>query len=91
MNHTETELQAARVYAAQINRDLAAAAFDEDFGWASHITQSGKQQYADEQIKYAEEIEVGLHDGNFTIWQRMQYHLTGEMIAFLPEINDNKP
>ena len=77
--------QQAREYAAKINWDLSAHAFDDDFGFASHVTQSDKQIYADKQKKLAEEIEAGMHDHNFTVWQRMNYFLTGESIPFLPQ------
>jgi hypothetical protein len=73
----------ARIYAAKINRDLAASCFDPGFGFASHITQRDKENYSIEQLKLADEIETGEHDHNFTIWQRMNYYETGECIALL--------
>ena len=74
---------AARVYAAKINRELAAHAFDNDFGFASHVTLADKQAYAERNIKLAENIEAGKLDNNFTVCQRMNYYLTGECVPFL--------
>lgn len=79
-----TDIQKARVYAAKIDREIAAHAFDPDYGFASHVTDADKQAYADRHLKLAEEIEAGLHDHNFTVWQRMNYYLTGECVPFLP-------
>lgn len=81
----EAKLQAAREYAAKIHHKLAASAFDPDFGFASHITEEDKQKYSDDQRRYAAEVEAGEHDSNFTIWQRMNYFLTGECTPFLPK------
>lgn len=86
MIYTEQQLQQAREYAALINWDLAAYAFDiEESGFASHVTIADRREYADKQGQYAREIEQGLHDNNFTIWQRMQYYFTGETIPLLPK------
>lgn len=76
-------IQSARQYAAQINYELSASAFDDDFGFADHVTNEQKAKYAEDQLIYANEIEQGLHDGNFTIWQRMNYYLTGECVPLL--------
>jgi len=77
-------IQQARICAAKINHSLADHALDEDFGFASHVTESEKKQYAAKERQYAHEIESGKHDNNFTIWQRMNYFLTGECLALLP-------
>jgi hypothetical protein len=77
-------LNNARIYAAKVNRECAKHAFDPDYGFASHITDKDKQDYADKELKLAEEIENGLHDNNFTVWQRMNYFLTGDCVALLP-------
>lgn len=68
--------QCAREYAAQLHLDLAASAFDPGFGWADHVTDSEKREYVFQQEKLANEILDGLHDGNFTVWQRMHYFKT---------------
>ena len=78
------QLKAARVYAAKIDRDIAAHAFDPDFGFAAHVTYKDKVIYAANHALHACEIEAGLHDHNFTVWQRMNYYLTGECVPFLP-------
>lgn len=79
------DLNEARKYAAKINHKLADHAFDNDFGFASHVTDDDKREYADKQRTFAREIEAGLHDGNFTVWQRMQYYLTGEWVPLFPK------
>ena len=81
----EDRLKLAREYAAKINWKLADTALDDDFGFASHVTRDDKLRYAEEQRIYAKEIEAGVHDGNFTILQRMNYYLTGECVALLPK------
>ena len=83
-SYTKQQLQAARVYAAQPSRDCADHAFDDDFGFASHVTREDKRRYVEDNLKHAAEVEAGKHDGNFTIWQRMNYFLTGECVPFLP-------
>lgn len=77
-------LHQARQYAAQVNHNCANHAFDSDFGFACHITYADKVKYVAKERQYAREIETGIHDHNFTIWQRMNYYLTGEMVALLP-------
>lgn len=78
------ELNEARIYAAKINHRLADSAFDADFGFASHVTNTDKTVFVEKQRKYAKEIECGMHDTNLTIKQRMLYYLTGECTAILP-------
>jgi len=81
---TKTELQAAREYAAQPERKCAAHALDIDYGFASHVTHAEKLVYVARNIAYAEAIEAGEHDTNFTVRQRMHYFLTGDCVPFLP-------
>jgi len=76
-------IQDARKYAAQINHECANHALDDDFGFASHVTHNDKLAYAEKQRSYAVAIENGEHDSNFTIMQRMDYFLTGEMKPLL--------
>ena len=76
--------QQARAYAAKINYELASTAHDKDFGFASHVTEKDKDEYAAEQLKLANQIERGELDHNFTVWQRMNYFLTGECVPLLP-------
>ncbi len=54
--------------------------------YASHVTEDRKESILQENLKQAELIRSGKLDHNFTIWQRMQYVLTGESIPFLPEV-----
>ncbi len=74
----------ARIYAAKINREIAAHVFDDDAGYADHVDDAWKQRIREEQLQHAEEIEAGKHDHNLTIAQRMHYFLTGESVALLP-------
>jgi len=78
------KLDQARKYAAKINHKLADGAFDDDAGFASHVTYQDKVEYARYQRQLAEEIEDGHHDNNFTIRQRMEYFLTGKCTPLLP-------
>ena len=78
------QIQAARVYAAKNCRECAEHAFDDDFGFASHVTLEDKKQYAAEKLQLAQDIESGEKDGCFTVWQNMYYFLTGECVPFLP-------
>jgi len=76
-------IKEARKYAAQINHKLADTCLDDDFGFASHVTHQDKLDYQLKERVHALEIEQGIHDHNFTIWQRMNYYMTGETVAFL--------
>lgn len=84
MKYTKEQLQEARTYAASINRRIAKDCFLPDFGFASHVTEKGKQEYANKNLALADSIEAGELDHNFTVAQRMRYHLTGECVALLP-------
>lgn len=79
-----SELEKARQYAAKPFRDCAKHAFDDDFGFADHVTDEDKRKFAAKHNAYADEIEAGQHDHNFTVWQRMKCFLTGECVPFLP-------
>ena len=80
---TQAELIAARKYAAEIPRKLAAEALTADY-YADHVTIQDRVEIKERELKRAEQIENGEHDHNFTIWQRMNYYITGESIALLP-------
>jgi len=82
---TEEEKQAARLYAAKSNRDLAANCFDPGFGFGDHVTEAEKLSYASNQLALAEKIEAGECDQNFCVWQEMHYFFTRECIPFLPQ------
>ena len=81
---TKDQLQRAMLYAAEINWKCTSECMDDDFGFADHVTDQDKLNYREKQETYAEEIEAGKHDHNFTIRQRMYYFLTGESVALLP-------
>lgn len=75
-NYTKAELQAARDYAASITERAL----------VSTINCSCKpvtQDYIDKINKSIDNIKTGLDDGNFTIYQRMEYYLTGTATPFL--------
>jgi hypothetical protein len=50
--------------------------------YASHVTESEKDQYLAESLERAERIRAGNVD-NFTVWQRVNTDLTGEFVALL--------
>ena len=77
--------QQARIYAAKIHYDIAKHAFNDDFGFASHVTHDDKVKYVERHLNLAKEIEEGNQDHNFTVWQRMNEFLTGECVALLPK------
>ena len=80
---TETELAEALKKVANDLRENAYAIHSEN-AYASHVTQEEKERYLQERLGYANEVEKGLHNSNFTIWQRVDTMLTGECVAFLP-------
>ena len=80
---TETELAEALKKVANDLRENAFAIHAEN-AYASHVTQEEKERYLQERLGYANEVEKGLHNSNFTIWQRVDTMLTGECVAFLP-------
>ena len=83
MPYSEQQLQNARVYAARIDRQLAAEALTADY-YASHITAADRESIKARHLESAEAVERGEHDGNFTVAQRMRYYLAGECVPFLP-------
>lgn len=80
----DSRLQDARDYAASISDRLADRALDDDFGFAEHVTHEDKLRYIERHRRNAAEIRDCKHDHNFTIWQRMNYYLTGKDVALLP-------
>jgi len=81
---TAEQLQNARRYAAQGHWECAYHAFDDDFGFADHVTDDEKREYVRKEREIATNIEAGNCDSNFTVRQNMHYFLTGETISFLP-------
>lgn len=82
-NYTDKQIQKARIYAAKIHRKLSVECFAPDFGFADHITEEYKRGYSEYHRNLADEIEKGLHDGNFTVQQRMYEYLSGDSVPFL--------
>lgn len=80
---SEDRLKAARQYAAELPQKIADTCFDDDYGFASHVTLEEKQSYSDQHKDEAQSILKGEKDGNFTVAQRMYYYLTGESVPFL--------
>lgn len=79
------QLNQARKYAASINRRYAKSIELGTCDFASHITREAQLQIAKREHVQADAIEAGECDHNFTIWQRMNYFITGESVAFLPK------
>jgi len=75
--------QQAREYAAKLYYELASTAHDKDFGFASHVTDKDKDEYASKQLELANQIERGELDHIFSIQQSMHYFLTGECVPLL--------
>ena len=71
-------LTEARIYAASFNRKYAAGVFNDDAGFASHVTDDEKREIASKNIELAEKIERGEKDHNMTVAQRINYHMTGD-------------
>lgn len=84
-DYSAEQIQSARVYAAAIHYRIAEQAKNDTLGFASHVTPQRKRDYAAKELREARAIERGFRDHNFTVWQRMVYHLTGESIPFLPK------
>lgn len=50
--------------------------------YASHVTEEHKDKLLTEELDYAENVRQG-ESVDFTTWQRVNYLLTGESVAFL--------
>lgn len=80
---TEEQIQSARESVAKWWEENRRAVRRKD-NYAPHVTEDEKDQYLREGISYAREIAAGLHDGCFTVAQRIYAELTGECPALLP-------
>ena len=80
---TGAKLNEARRYAAMVCRDCAHACLLDFDGDYNHLSPSQRGAYAAKDMIHALKIERGECDHNFTIWQRMDYFLTGESVPFL--------
>lgn len=74
-------LQAALTKVANDWRDLARAIRKED-RYASHVTETRKEEALHDMLQRADEIEAG-DVRSFTIWQRVNTELTGICVALL--------
>jgi hypothetical protein len=80
---TGDRLNEARKYAAGFERRSCRQWLtNPDYG-ADHVTTSQHGKYAARKMLEVLRIERGECDHNFTIWQRMDYFLTGESVPFL--------
>ena len=77
-----SDLNKARNHVADWKIENAKGCRKQDL-YAPHVTEEKKDYLLKKGLAYAEEIREGLHDGNFTIWQRMNYFLTGECVALM--------
>lgn len=50
--------------------------------YAAHVTEERKEERLVEGLAFAEEVRRGEHCG-FSVWQRINTHLTGECVALL--------
>jgi hypothetical protein len=80
---TESELKTALARVANDLRESAHIIRKSSY-YADHITEDDKERFLAKDLEYANEVENGLHNRNFTIWQRVDYMLTGESVPFLP-------
>jgi len=82
LNTNDNKLQAAREEVAAWFKENAEAVRKEDF-YAKHVTEEEKETYLKKGIAHAEGIAKGMHDNNFTVWQRINTVLTGNCVALL--------
>lgn len=59
--------------------------------YASHITETQKDEFLVKDLKYAEEVRRGEHLNNFSIWQRIDTELTGETAPLFANSEQPKP
>mgnify|MGYP001260933190 CR=1 FL=1 len=68
-------------------RETAYAIMLED-AYASHVSQDTKIHGLAARLAYADQIQRGVVN-TFTIWQRINYVLTGQCVPFLPAVKSN--
>lgn len=76
--------QQARAYAAKGSRRCAMLARQCRLGFAGHVSAAERVQYVADKERWADEVEQGMHDNNFSVWQKMNYFITGQDVPFLP-------
>ena len=82
--YPQAEIVAARKYAAEPSKQCADHALDDEFGFASHITHKDKLEYIADRKQRVIDIENGMLDNCFTVWQRINEYLTGKCVTLLP-------
>lgn len=80
---TGARLENALVAVAKFWEENALAIRKED-AYASHVTEERKEQNLQNQLDQAKRIRQGTEPMGFWLWQRINTHLTGECVAFLP-------
>lgn len=78
MGFTPEQIQAARVKAADVHRQILLALE------AGEFYCNDPASYAALQRKAVADIEAGNSDHTFCIWQRVNFYLTGDCPALLP-------
>ena len=81
---TGDRLNEARKYAAGFERRSCSQWLTNPGYGADHVTTLQRGEMAAKNMRNALQTECGECDHNFTIWQRMDYFLTGESVPFLP-------
>ena len=79
--------QEARNYAAQRHFNCALEAVLTPTIFGDQVTHKQRAAYVMRHLRQGYAVMCGLHDDNFTIWQRMNSFETGECVAFLPKCN----
>jgi hypothetical protein len=83
LGFTQKQIQAARRYAIRPNiAGIRKAKTDPKF-FAAHVTPTRVRDYIEKQYQSSRDILAGDADHNFTVWQRMNYKLTGECPGLL--------
>lgn len=59
-----------------------ARAIRREDAYASHVTEETKERSLTEGLAFAEQVRRG-EVGGFSVWQRINTHLTGECVALL--------
>lgn len=52
--------------------------------YASHVTETRKDELLNKGLEFAASVRRGEQLG-FSVWQRLNAHITGECVAFLPK------
>ena len=80
MNIDEARIEVVKWYEANLLGQR------EEDCFASHVSEQMKKEYFDKQEVYIDEVKQGMHDGNFTIRQKLHYYMTGVCVPLLPKV-----